>query len=137
MKGLPCPPGAEEYIFMGGSVVPGVTARFNDSGEDSDGYRDDDALIAGGVSAWETVRGRVGSPAMLDGFRILCILSEREVACSGSYAEYAAELGREGAAKPEVSAIAGLACSADPGDGTDGPLLVEGSLGVSIDGWLV
>jgi len=122
---------------MGGSVVPGVTARFNDSGEDSDGYRDDDALTAGGVSARETVSGRFCSLVMLDGFRILCILSERELACSGSDVEYAAELGRERAAKSEGSALAGRACSAGVGDGTDGALLMGGSLGVSMDGWLV
>ena len=72
---------------MGGSVVPGVAARINDSGEDSDGYRDDDALMAGGVSACETVRGRFCSPAILDGFRMLCILSGREAVCSVSDVE--------------------------------------------------
>lgn len=137
MSGLPCPPGAEEYIFIGGSVVPGVSARFDKSGEDSDGYRDDDELMAGGVSACETVRGRLCSFPVLDGFRILCILSGREAACSVSDVVYAAELGREGAAKPEGSAIVGLSCSPAPGDGTDGPLLMGGSRGVSMDGWLV
>jgi len=87
MRGLPWPPGAVEYIFMGGSVVPGVTARFSDSGDDSEGYRDDDALMAGGVSACEKVRGRFCSLAMLDGFRMLCILSGRDAVCSVSDVE--------------------------------------------------
>ena len=117
--------------------MPGVTARFNDSGDESDGYRDDDALMVGGVSACEMGRERFCLPATLEGFRMLCILSGREGACSVSDFEDAAEQGCEGAAKLEVSAIAGLSCSPGFGDGADGPLLMGCSLGVSIDGWLV
>ena len=35
--------------------------------------------------------------------------------------------------KPEVSAIAGLSCSPGLGDGADGPLVMGGSLGVSLE----